>query len=238
MGYYDLTGSYIFQLAANYTLFDNFFASAFGGVMLNHLYLVSGQTPLWANTNSSCPNSVPGGQATTFPVFSSTTGQLASVTDKGIFTPWSDGCYIVNNIHPPTLGSAPNIPYPGLNQTHIGDLLSAAGVSVSRNSHTAALHFSSLPRHSPPIVLSVSAGQWAYYAESFNATIANWTVTNDYASFHEIPFMYYADNQVNSTGFWQHNRDAINFFTDLSSGQLPAVSWIKPNQVSHHRTLY
>ena len=137
MAYYDLTGSYIFSLASNYTLFDNFFASAFGGVMLNHLYLVSGQTPLWNNTNATCPNAVPGGQATTFPVFSSTTGQLASTTDKGIFTPWSVGCYMVNNVHPATLGTAPNIPYPGLNQTHIGDLLSAAGVTVRSDSNPA-----------------------------------------------------------------------------------------------------
>ena len=136
MAHYDLTGSYIFSLASNYTLFDNFFASAFGGVMLNHLYLVSGQAPLWNNTNATCPATIPGGPTSNFPTFSSVTGQLTSTTDKGLFTPWNVGCYIVNNIHPPALGSGPNIPAPGLTQTHIGDLLSAKGVTVSL--HTAA----------------------------------------------------------------------------------------------------
>ena len=59
MGYYNLTGQYIFQLAQNYTLFDNFFQSTYGGVMINHLYMVSGQVAQWNSTATPLPARVP-----------------------------------------------------------------------------------------------------------------------------------------------------------------------------------
>ena len=61
LGYYNLTGQYIFELAQNYTLFDNFFQSAYGGVMINHLYMVSAQVAQWNSTASTagpCPTSI------------------------------------------------------------------------------------------------------------------------------------------------------------------------------------
>ena len=43
-GYYDQTDiPYYWSLAHNYTLFDNYFTSAMGPSLPNHLYLVSGQ---------------------------------------------------------------------------------------------------------------------------------------------------------------------------------------------------
>ena len=55
MSHWDLTGSALWALAGNYTLFDNFFTSAFGGPLLAHIYLVGGQSVVWDNGNSQPP---------------------------------------------------------------------------------------------------------------------------------------------------------------------------------------
>ena len=55
MSHWDLTGSALWALAGNYTLFDNFFGSAFGGPLLAHIYLVGGQSVPWDNGNSQPP---------------------------------------------------------------------------------------------------------------------------------------------------------------------------------------
>ncbi len=49
MGYYDTTKIPLYKYAREYTLADNFFQSAFGGSYLNHLWLISAQTPRWPN---------------------------------------------------------------------------------------------------------------------------------------------------------------------------------------------
>src|SRR5208282_2810180 len=45
---YDVTSMPIGKLAAQYTLCDNFYHSAFGGSFLNHQYLISAQAPVYA----------------------------------------------------------------------------------------------------------------------------------------------------------------------------------------------
>ena len=49
MGFYDLKNTYIWSLAQDYVLADQFYQSAFGGSFLNHIWLIAAQTPLYAN---------------------------------------------------------------------------------------------------------------------------------------------------------------------------------------------
>lgn len=49
MGFYDLKNTYIWSLAQDYVLADQFYQSAFGGSFLNHMWLIAAKTPLYAN---------------------------------------------------------------------------------------------------------------------------------------------------------------------------------------------
>jgi acid phosphatase len=111
------------QLAAQYTLADNFFHSAFGGSFLNHQWLICACTPVFPNAPAADVAQI------------DSTGQLAlnssgSIVHDGFVTP--DGyavntSYTVNTPHPASAAAANLVP----EQTNptIGDRLSAAGVS-------------------------------------------------------------------------------------------------------------
>jgi phospholipase C len=49
MAYTDTTTLPLYPYARDYTLCDNFFTAAFGGSMLNHLWLISAASPVWHN---------------------------------------------------------------------------------------------------------------------------------------------------------------------------------------------
>ncbi len=49
MGYYETSTLPMYELAAKYTLADNFFHAAFGGSFLNHFWLIAARSPVWKN---------------------------------------------------------------------------------------------------------------------------------------------------------------------------------------------
>jgi phospholipase C len=49
LGWYDATQLPLGRLAAQYTLLDHFFHAAYGGSLLNHLFLIGAATPKWPN---------------------------------------------------------------------------------------------------------------------------------------------------------------------------------------------
>ncbi|MGZ5052428.1 MAG: alkaline phosphatase family protein [Methylobacter sp.] len=49
MGYYDLSGTALWNYAKEFTLADNFFQAAFGGSFLNHQWLICACTPVFNN---------------------------------------------------------------------------------------------------------------------------------------------------------------------------------------------
>jgi acid phosphatase len=112
------------QLAAQYTLADNFFHSAFGGSFLNHQWLVCACTPTFAGAPAGVVGSV-----------DASGKQLAldasgKIVHDGFVTP--DGfamntAFTVNAPHPASVPPANLVP----NQTNptIGDRLSAANVT-------------------------------------------------------------------------------------------------------------
>lgn len=53
MGYYEETQSYLWEYARRYTLTDHFFTAAFGGSLLNHLWLICACAPRYENAPQS-----------------------------------------------------------------------------------------------------------------------------------------------------------------------------------------
>jgi phospholipase C len=120
LGYYDTSTLPLYPYARDHTICDNYFTAAWGGSMLNHIWLISAATPLWPGA--------PAGQVAV-PTFD-TLGALVGLQKDGNVTP--DG-YCVNDVQPfyaPYQAGTPveeRMP-PQLGPT-IGDRLTDAGVS-------------------------------------------------------------------------------------------------------------
>lgn len=116
MSYYDATNMPEGKLAAQYTLLDNFFHSAFGGSFLNHVFLICACAASWPNAPASI---------------------VAQVDENGIMT--KDGqvtpdgfaintSYTVNSPHPANI-TDPSLLVPQQTAPTIGDRLDSAGVT-------------------------------------------------------------------------------------------------------------
>jgi len=117
MSYFDATRMPEGKLASEYTLCDQFFHSAFGGSLLNHLWFVAAATPQW-----------PGAPAKYLAQIDPKTGALVK---DGEVTP--DG-YLVNTSYSmappyPTKASDPRDRVPPITLPTIGDRLSERGIS-------------------------------------------------------------------------------------------------------------
>ncbi|MEP6491139.1 MAG: alkaline phosphatase family protein [bacterium] len=115
MGYYHTAGLPLATEAANYTLADHFYHSAFGGSFLNHIFFIAAAAPAFPNAPANIVATV------------DASGNL--VTD-GAVTP--DGfavntSYSVNAPHPST--AAANTLVPNQTMPTIGDRLNDASVS-------------------------------------------------------------------------------------------------------------
>ncbi|GAC1660011.1 MAG: acid phosphatase [Candidatus Elarobacter sp.] len=124
LSYFDATNLPEGQLAAQYTLADNGFQSAYGGSFLNHQWLICACTPTFPNAPASAVATV---DASGKELALDASG---NIVHDGFVTP--DGyavntAFTVNNPHPASAPAANLVP----NQTNptIGDRLSASGVS-------------------------------------------------------------------------------------------------------------
>jgi phospholipase C len=120
MGYHQTSQLPLYSWASDYTICDNFFTAAWGGSMLNHLWLISGQMPTW-------PNAAP--EEVAQPVFDAA-GRLIGLDKDGNVSP--DG-HAINDVQPWFEPYQPGTPdakrMPPQNYPTIGDRLSDAGVS-------------------------------------------------------------------------------------------------------------
>jgi phospholipase C len=67
---------------------------------------------------------------------------------------------------------------------------------------------------------------WKWYAGGWNDAVAG--KADPLFQFHHQPFVYYERYKDGSAERNDHLRDETEFFSDVSSGKLPAVSFIKP----------
>ncbi|MDP4218989.1 MAG: acid phosphatase [Bacteroidota bacterium] len=118
MGYYhtaQLPMNALLSDIKDYTLCDNFFHSAFGGSFLNHIWLISAQTPRWTGAPSS--------------MVSVLDAKGNPIVDKNLTPDYYvvNTSFTVNNPHPSTANPAtliPNLTFPT-----IGDKLSDKGIT-------------------------------------------------------------------------------------------------------------
>jgi hypothetical protein len=130
-----LQGSYLWQLAQNYTLFDNFYKSTFGDSDINFLVgVAAGQPIYWGDSLTACQQV--GGPYYTLTSFDPTTGLLDPNSDGIVFN--ATDCHVIGEMDPSlasysfpvNVSMAPNTPF--VSSRHIGQLLDAAGVSWSQ----------------------------------------------------------------------------------------------------------
>jgi phospholipase C len=67
---------------------------------------------------------------------------------------------------------------------------------------------------------------WKWYSGGWKDAVAG--KADPLFQFHHQPFIYYEPYKDGSAARKEHLQDEANFFQDLSKGQLPAVSFIKP----------
>jgi phospholipase C len=210
MGYYDTMKLPLAKLAAEYTLCDHFFQSAFGGSFLNHMWLIAATSPRYPDLPSGAPvEPVPMDPSKPFPVMEE--GIFRG--DDAMFTP---DYYAVNTIY------SANTPHPGgqayllPSQTDptIGDRLSAAGISWAWY-----------------------AGAWNETLEYLNGTgDSNERVAS--FQYHHQPFLYFESFKEGSIGRAEHLKDELDLFDAAKSGQLPAVAFVKPTGVNDEHPQY
>ncbi len=116
LGYYDMADTYLWKLAKDYVLADEFYQSAFGGSFLNHQWLIAAQTPTYPNAPES----------------------LKTILDSNGLPkknkPLTPDNFVVNTIqpyHPPFAGDGKNaeLRLPTLDYATIGDRLSEKKIS-------------------------------------------------------------------------------------------------------------
>ena len=236
MGYYDGSRMAMWKVAQRYALADNFFMGAFGGSYLNHQYLICACAPLYPNADTSPAKELisaidvddQGRFVRLSPAANMPSTVLAGAPRylrDGALTPKdaSGMYYTVNTMQPayqpsgaaPLAGGDARLAdmtrpssLPPLTQATIGDTLDAKGVP------------------------------WAWYAGGWNAVSpgapeARNQIYRGKVNFqpHHQPFNYYTafDPLTKAEARQQHLRDFDSqFLADAAAGQLPAVSFYKP----------
>ncbi|TDR30193.1 acid phosphatase [Hydromonas duriensis] len=226
MGYYDGSGMKLWQLAKDYTLADNFFMGTFGGSFMNHIYLSCACVAQYPNapaakivalnadgvTLQRKPES-PASAMDGAPKFVNN----GAITPDGFAVNTSQPSYQPSEVPPavdgnPLLADSAKNPLPPQTQTTIGDTLSAKNVS------------------------------WAWYAGAWNAALQDGTQAPDakrkviYNSKdgapnfqpHHQPFNYFANYAPGTAARAAHLKDGEDLMSDIEKGQLPAVTFYKP----------
>jgi phospholipase C len=240
MGFYEMQDgdAPVFKkLADDFTLSDNFHQSVMGGTAANHVALGTGDAIFWTTFNNQTqpPASAIANPDPTSPTsdkykadkawgqcFDTTQHSVKPITDYLASLPYGPSLkcenghfYMLNNLSP---GFLPN---GNIDSTNI-----ASGAKVPPSALRTIGD-----------ALNEKTVSWAYYGGGYNAAVrvANGStdpvdkaIANNYCDI--CNFESYASSIMgNSLQRAAHIKDAIDFFNDLQSGTLPAVSFVKPD---------
>jgi phospholipase C len=241
MSHFDATNLPEGLIAQQYTMDDNFFHAAFGGSFLNHQFLVAAAAPVYPNAATLNSGALPTLDANGQLALNPATGKIVH---DGSITPIGspsfadsgqtfDQNYVVNttfskNLAPSFTGNNTSATLlPSQNDSNpsdptrpyiptIGDTLDTAGVSWKWYSGGWDAALASSPSN----------------PANNGATPANAPVDPNF-QWHHQPLAYYDNfapwlpNGQRNPLSAAHLQDENNFFDDLSTGTLPAVSFIK-----------
>ena len=184
MSYYNLSTSYLYQLAANYTLLDNHFHPSFGTSFSNHLYLISGRLPYFNNSATGCasqPNYVTAVDSTGSAFFANNSINRCTPDGK-----------IFATTYPP---SWPPQAYSPTSPTVLQGIVTSGSVPTTPVSGSPGLSFVM-----PPITSYGHIGDamdarnvtWAFYAQYYNAVLSgNFSAAPGFAYDH-LPVSFQA----------------------------------------------
>ena len=247
MGFFNMAKGdvpYFKQLAQKYSISDNFHQSVMGGTGANHLMFGYADGVYYTNDGTT-PSSPPAGQIEN-PNSQSGTNNFwvndgygsTATNDGGSYSNCSDtsqpgvaavtnylttvhvnskcatgAYYLLNNYNPGYVGNGTVDPtvdgpftIPPTSQRHIGDDLNAKSVS------------------------------WAYFGESWNDYVVDPNGQTNPAGYLYCnicnPFQYSTQTMTNEQQRLTHIHDTTDLYNDISSGDLPAVSIVKPNALN------
>jgi acid phosphatase len=231
---YDATNLPEGKIAQHYTMADNFFHSAFGGSFLNHQWLICACTPVW---NQAFPTSTTTFQSTWNPTTKALRDSNITLIPPQLNPGNQSGQNFVvnttqtaNQPHSPTTPADQLLnPIPASTKT-IGDLLTDASPSISWKWYSGDW--------SAAVASPAAASACQFPPPQTNSPPA----TGDCFQFHHQPFNYFArwgsSTPANCAAPTPHLCDEQNFFSDLTAGNLPAVSFIKPVGVNNEHPNY
>jgi phospholipase C len=236
LGMYDINSGdapYMKYLAENFTLSDNMHQSVMGGTGANHIMFGyadaiwysdgNGNMQIPATNQIENPNpdsgtnnwydqdGYSGGSYTncsdiTQPAVPAIVNYLQSLTPPISPRCANNAYYLLNNYDPGYNGDGSVNTYtpfavPPTSQPHIGDVLSAAGLS------------------------------YTYFGAQWDLYVTDPTEANPYDRYCTIcnPFQYATDVMTSQTEREAHIQDTTQLYEDIQTGNLPAVSVVKPD---------
>jgi phospholipase C len=236
MSHFDATNLPEGLLAQQYTMDDNFFHAAFGGSFLNHQFLVAAAAPVYPDAPMS---------------------MIAVLGPDGQLLLNSNGGIVHDGNITPMLGVSFGDPNQTYDKNYAINTIFSKNLSPSFiGNNTAASLLPSQndsdptkPNYIPTIgdSLDQAGVSWKWYSGGWDAALAsspsnpanngttpaNPTV-DPLFQWHHQPLAYYdnfapwlSNGQRNPLSA-AHLQDENSFFTDLSNGDLPAVSFVKP----------
>ena len=238
MGYYDGSGMKLWKLAQQYTLADNFYMGAFGGSFLNHQYLICACAPTYPNAD-----------AADSPAKDSIT--QIELDAQGRFKRFVPA----DNMPTTVLAGAPRhkkdstlTPKDASGMFHAINTMQPAyqpsyvPVAASGDARYADTSKpTTLPPQTQPTIgdtLDAKGVSWAWYAGGWNTVLAGTPearkqIYSGSVNFqpHHQPFNYYTafDPATHAAARNAHLRDFDSrFYADAAAGQLPAVTFYKP----------
>ena len=224
LSWYNLTGSYLFQLAATYTLLDNHFHPSFGSAFANHQYLLAGRLPFFNNSITGCaaqnwttsiyqylPISA---------IFANNTINRCTVDGRitaniypasypaEVYSPTSPlvASFVPLTVPTTTVAGSPllsDVTPPITGYSHLGDELDVAGVS------------------------------WSWYAQGYryvSASPVNFSAAQSVGFAWDLQPLLYFPKFVNLSSPYAaaHQQDDSAFFVKLAAGTLENVTFLKP----------
>ena len=211
LSHFDATNLPEGQLAQQYTMDDNFFHAAYGGSFLNHHFLVSAAPPQWNQP-------IPAG-------FQSAWDPAAQTLKDSNLT--IDGKYAINTTF-------------GAQAPHPAGIPAAKLLNPINDNHPLLANGEPDPTYTPTIGdrLNDAGVSWKWYSGGWDNALAG--KADPLFQYHHQALAYYAnfapfnadgtpnpqtDSLLNPNA---HLQDESRFLQDLSQGNLPKVSFIKP----------
>ncbi|MBL8472520.1 MAG: hypothetical protein JNM98_12040 [Rhodocyclaceae bacterium] len=258
MGHYDSTTLPVHVYlhspgAPHYVLLDALFQAAFGGSFLNHQWLVSARTPVFAGAaNDGGANDLhsvidANAMPANYPLYRSPLGE--QVRDRPLTascappagrppTPAGAVCgdYVINTIQPWYMPYAPGTAdakrLAPLRTPEIGSALTRAEVDWAWygggwSNATGEIGAPGWTNGSAALPATAANPLPCPDADAYLA--AHWPVCPDKLfQYHHQPFNYYAAYAPGTPARAAHLRDEAEFFAAARAGQLRAVSFVKP----------